>query len=357
MTTRRRRFVMAAVLNLFAGVAISGWAQTNTDFGRAPVSPAVQFDPDGAIHWGPRTIPFPPLASAASRDAYVWLLRYARDGQPTDPQEFAKWFSGHVPGLFAREKNAALKAYPVSEEETKIAGVDVSVYTPMSMPAANRDKVLFEFEVDATAVAVANLARMKVIAVHYGGNPQMEPHRQIVAVYKEILKSYKSRNVGFFGTSGGCALAHTTVLWMPELKLPLPGAMGLLSCTGRADPGDTQVTEDGLDPYLSAFLFPTRPAGRIVDISKPNAPGEPPRTPLDGEIPKNYPPAYLLSGTRDMCLSEIVLMHRNLHRAGVQAELHVFEGMWHGFQDDTDVPESREALTDLAQFMTAHLGK
>jgi acetyl esterase/lipase len=58
-----------------------------------------------------------------------------------------------------------------------------------------------------------------------------------------------------------------------------------------------------------------------------------------------------------MCLSEIVLMHRNLHRAGVQAELHVFEGMWHGFQDDTDVPESREALTDLAQFMTAHLGK
>ena len=90
-------------------------------------------------------------------------------------------------------------------------------------------KMIHEFEVDATAVPVANLARMKVIAVHYGGNPQMEPHRQIVAVYKEILKSYKPRNVGFFGTSGGCALAHPTVLWMPELKLPPPGAMGLLS--------------------------------------------------------------------------------------------------------------------------------
>jgi epsilon-lactone hydrolase len=258
--------------------------------------------------------------------------------------------------LFAHEKATALKIYPVMEEEQKIAGVDVTVYTPISISSANKDKVIFEFEVDATAIAIANITRTKVMAVHYGG-AQASPPRQIVAVYKEILKTYRPKNVALFGTSGGCALAHSVTQWLPEQKLPFPAAVGLLSCTGRADPGDTQTTNDGLDPYLSAFLFPTRPPGRVTDISKPNASDEPARTPLDGDIPKGYPPAYLLSGTRDMCLSEIVLLHRKLHKAGVEAELHVFEGMWHGFQDDTDVPEAQEALTDLAHFLTAHLGK
>ena len=83
----------------------------------------------------------------------------------------------------------------------------------------------------------------------------------------------------------------------------------------------------------------------------------PPRTPLDGNIPKGYPPAYLLAGTRDMSLSETVLLHRKLRNAGAEADLNVFEGMWHGFDDDTETPEAREALTDLARFLSAHLGK
>src|SRR5262249_46776928 len=67
------------ILLLFASAALAtaSSAQTKPGLSQSPVSPQVQFDPDGVIHWGPRTIPFPPLASAASRDAYVWLLRYA----------------------------------------------------------------------------------------------------------------------------------------------------------------------------------------------------------------------------------------------------------------------------------------
>lgn len=349
----------AAAFLVIAALVTAGTAQSpnRTELSQAPVSPEVQVDMDGTVHWGARTIPFAPLASGESRKAYMWLVRYALEGQPSDPTEFARWFAGHVPALFAREKATALKEYPVKEEDQKIGGVDTTVYTPLTMPAKNKNKVLFEFEVDATAIAVANLAQTKVIAVHYGGNRQVEPHREIVAVYKEILKTYQPKNIGMFGTSGGCALMQTTMLWLPELKIPLPGALGLLTCTGRADPGDTQVTNNGLDPILSAFLFPTRPQGRPLDLSSPRAPGEPPRTPLEGDIPAGYPPAYLLAGTRDMCLSETVLLHRKLRRAGVEADLNVFEGMWHGFDDDTDVPESKEALADLARFLSAHLGK
>ena len=58
-----------------------------------------------------------------------------------------------------------------------------------------------------------------------------------------------------------------------------------------------------------------------------------------------------------MCLSETVLLHRRLRNAGVEADLNVFEGMWHGFDDDTETPESHEALADLSRFLMAHLGK
>ena len=87
----------------------------------------------------------------------------------------------------------------------------------------------------------------------------------------------------------------------------------------------------------------------------PRKPDEPPPTALDGEIPKGYPPAFLLSGTRDMCLSQSVLLHRNLRNAGVNADLNVFEGMWHFFWENPDLPESREAMTALANFFNRHL--
>ena len=67
-------------------------------------------------------------------------------------------------------------------------------------------------------------------------------------------------------------------------------------------------------------------------------PNQPPATALDGDIPKDYPPAFLLSGTRDMCLSQTVLLHRKLLRASVEADLNVFEGMWHFFWEDPACP-------------------
>lgn len=56
-----------------------------------------------------------------------------------------------------------------------------------------------------------------------------------------------------------------------------------------------------------------------------------------------------------MCLSQTVLLHRKLRNAGVDADLNVFEGMWHFFWENPDLPESREAMTALANFFNRHL--
>jgi hypothetical protein len=359
MTHRRQRAILlAAVVIVIAAMIAANAAQENGDLLQSPLSPAVRVDRDATVHWGPRTIPFARYVSRESRDAYMALVDSAlNNGQPSDPKEYAAWSAKHVQALFAQEKATALKLYTLEEEDRKVGGVEATIYTPKDIPEKNGNKIMMEFEVDSSAVAVAYLAKIKVIALHYGSNPSVEPHRELIAAYRELLKTYKPRDIGMFGISGGCSLLQTTLLWLPEQKLPFPGAVGLLSCAGAGDAGDTWFLDDGIDPIQSLYLFPARPPRRPVDLSVPRKPGDPPRTPLEGDIPKGYPPAYLLAGTRDMSLSETVLLHRKLRNSGIEADLNVFEGMWHGFDDDTETPESREALTDLARFLSTHLGR
>jgi monoterpene epsilon-lactone hydrolase len=345
--------------NLLVGVVVtilsSGAviAQDKAALAQAPIVPQMLVDADGTLHFGPRSLPPPALASAEARQAYAdQMLDRARAAGigttvPTSSDETRQ--------RILRGKLAALKTYPVDEASEKIGGVNVTIYSPKITPPKNRKRVALEFEIDAEAIAVANLAQMKVIKVNYrGGGPSIPGNEDIVAVYRELLKTYTPQNIGMFGTSGGCTLAQTTVLWLPQQKLPMPGAVGLNTCSGGSNPGDSRFTNNGLDATLSTVFTGQPPAGRRAVTRKPT---DPPATALDGDIPTGYPPAFLLSGTRDMCLSQTVLLHRKLRNAGVDADLNIFEGMWHVFYGNPDLPESREAMTALAKFFDRHLGK
>jgi hypothetical protein len=319
----------------------------------APNVPQMVVDSDGALHFGPRTVPPPALSSPESRQAYIrQMLQRAQASAAKGGLASPRAGTASVaPG--PNSKETALKIYPVVEESQKIGGVGVTIYSPKAIPAENRNKVAMEFEMDAEAIAVASLGRMKVIKVNYrGGGPSIPGNEDIVAVYRELLKTHKPKSIAMFGASGGCTLAQTTILWLPVQKLPLPGAVGLGTCSGGSNPGDARYTMNGLDAGLSTAFSGQAPyhPGNLT-----RKPDEPPATALDGDIPKGYPPAFLLSGTRDMCLSQTVLLHRKLRNAGVDADLNVFEGMWHFFWEDPDLPESREAMTALANFFNRHL--
>ncbi len=70
------------------------------------------------------------------------------------------------------------------------------------------------------------------------------------------------------------------------------------------------------------------------------------------------PPVLLISGTRDLLLSCTVRMHRKFLNAGIEADLHVFEGMPHAFYTIfSDTEESREAFEEMAKFFSKHLKK
>jgi acetyl esterase/lipase len=57
----------------------------------------------------------------------------------------------------------------------------------------------------------------------------------------------------------------------------------------------------------------------------------------------------LLSGTADL--------HRALLRAGVDAELVVFDALPHAFWYDYHLPETKEALDIMARFFDKRLGE
>ena len=73
---------------------------------------------------------------------------------------------------------------------------------------------------------------------------------------------------------------------------------------------------------------------------------------------KGFPPTILISGTRDLLLSDTVRMHRALGKAGVDAQLHVYDGQSHGDYRQGllhYVPESIDAQKEIFQFVDNYL--
>ena len=64
-----------------------------------------------------------------------------------------------------------------------------------------------------------------------------------------------------------------------------------------------------------------------------------------------------ITGTRGFELSSALYTHEQLVKLGVETDLHVWEGLFHGFFYNVDVPESRDALNVIVKFFDRHLGR
>ena len=71
-----------------------------------------------------------------------------------------------------------------------------------------------------------------------------------------------------------------------------------------------------------------------------------------------FPPSLLVSGSRDFLLSDVLATHRQLTNLGVEADLHVWEGLGHAtFAFNPRLPESDEVHQVIVRFFNKHLGQ
>jgi len=157
-----------------------------------------------------------------------------------------------------------------------------------------------------------------------------------------------------FGTSAGGALTLALIVRAKADRLPLPAAIA--SGTPMADvtkTGDTFYTNEMIDNVLVSRDGVCQRAAEWYANGHDLA--DPLLSPINGDM-SAFPPTLLVSGTRDLLLSNTVRVHRKLRRAGVEAMLNVFEGQSHAqYLSDETAPETREVFEEIAAFFDRHL--
>lgn len=316
-------------------------------------------DPDGTAHIT-RVVPVP---KTISHEAQAFISRPG----PTGPEpSLAERRAGTDRFRVARAAEAR-KLFPVNVEEKTIGGVRCDVITPLSIPAEKRNRVLINvhgggFVSDSGSlvegIPIAYLTHTTVISVYYRLAPEYPFPAAVedtVAVYKELLKTYKAKNMGLFGTSAGAVLTPEVAVQLRRDGLPLPAALGVFSGTGdQSQPGESRAifTLRGFDGHLNP---PSKEYVANAYVGNTN-PKDPVLSPLYADL-HGFPPTLFITSTRDILLSGTTILHRAFIRAGVSAELVVFEALPHAFWYDYHLPETTEALKIMAKFFDTHLGR
>jgi acetyl esterase/lipase len=326
--------------------------------------------PDGAVQVPAFTLPFSDLASPEARDAFVksankpFVMPNMKDIQAV---RAAADESSRAQIARSRER------YAVKLEPQTIGGVSTVVVTPADgVDPKNKNRVLINLHgsgwilwgrvsAPVEAIPIASVGKIKVVSIDYRLAPEYKfpaASEDVAAVYKELLKTYKPADIGIYGCSAGGKLTAQSVAWFQAHDLPNPGVIGVF-CASLGPPvgGDSIWISSAIGGRLMAAKG--APASASVG---PYLAGVPLDNPLaypeaSPALLAKFPPTLFVTGTRALELSTAVHSHIQLLKAGVDAELAVWDGVDHGFWINPDLPESREAYDVIVKFFDRHLGR
>ncbi len=327
----------------------------------APVS----VSPVGATSVPAIVVPSSPLMSQegnASRVEHI-LLKRSLKGLPT-AELYRRLFGPNLGRMQA--------AFPVVARKSSIGGVPVLIYEPRSgVTKANARRILINVHGGGfvacflecggmESIPLAALTGIRVVSVDYRLAPAAHypaATQDVVAVYREILKSVPATRVGLYGCSAGGLITAQTLAWLADHDLPMPAAVGIF-CAG-GDPameGDSRIIGhllgDGEAPDSGASSAKGSGLAYMVGVSSDDPEAYPARHP---NILAKFPQTLIITGTRDFAMSSAVDLDNKLVAAGVDARLHVWEGGRHAFFYDERVPEAHQAYAVMAKFFNERL--
>ncbi len=259
--------------------------------------------------------------------------------------------------------------YPIDIKIDTINRVYTEVFTPKEgIAKENQNKVLinlhsgaFQFDSQTASriesIPIAALSGIKVISIDYRMGPEYQfpaASEDVATVYKSLLEEYKPQNIGIYGTAGGGQLVSQALAWFQKENLPNPGAIGMIGMAA-AEPRpktDSMHIISAVDGHegIAPFTVFEPYYGADPDFDDPLL------VPLNSkEILSKFPPSLLIVSTRDFHMSSVVYTHTQLIKLGVEADLHVWEGVGHVFTANVELSESREAFNVIVNFFKKHL--
>jgi epsilon-lactone hydrolase len=334
----------------------------------------LKVDADGTVHVPAMAVP---PSEYLTPQAKAYLIEHLEKVQ--QPAMLAQ--PNGVPPLLAGYLARQRILYPVNRKETTIGGVHAYLYTPKGgVTARNANRLLIDLHgggfrecwpgcAELESIPITSLGGITVVSVDYRQGPKFRfpaASEDVASVYRELLKTHRPENIGIYGCSAGGMLTGESVAWFQTHGLPRPGAVGIF-CAGMT----VGAGFGGDATYIAAPIGEARlfapPPQRSADNGKSPGPvlgyfeGADLHDPLVApasslEVLAKFPPTLIITGTRGFELSSAVYSHSLLVKEGVDAELHVWEGLFHGFFYNPDVPESRDCYDVIVKFFDRHLG-
>ncbi|HEX3603820.1 MAG TPA: alpha/beta hydrolase [Steroidobacteraceae bacterium] len=328
--------------------------------------PKVTVEAGGTVEVPAQTVP---LSVFLSPEAKAYVAQHLKDMQDPEVLQQDAGVPRFMKGYLVRDH----QRFAVAKSDEKIGGVHVYDYTPKSgISAKNKHRILINLHggafrgcwpgcAELESLPIAALGKVQVISVDYREGPDNRfpaASEDVAAVYRELLKTHKPANIGIYGCSAGGLQTAMSVAWFQKHSLPTPGAIGIFCASaGTVVGGDALFTAM---PFGEARLAqPATPGAKSPPgYFSGTDPNDPVVSPINSAtVLAKFPPTLIITGTRDFELSSALHTHEQLVKLGVETELHVWEGLFHGFFYNADIPESNDAFNVMIRFFDRHLGR
>lgn len=180
-------------------------------------------------------------------------------------------------------------------------------------------------------------------------HPFPAPLDDCATAYRWLLdQGMEALNIAVAGDSAGGNLAITLCMKLRGSGDPLPAAVACLSpVADLAGVRDYQATNDPLLPpramrrYSRSYVGDADPRNPLI-------------SPVYGDW-RGLPPLLIHAGEDEILGEDAARIVQLAEAAGVTARLEIYPRMWHVWQLNLELPQAKQSLDDIAQFLRAHM--
>ena len=298
-----------------------------------------------------------------SSEAQAFLSSCVRDDTPTDFSRIAQ-VREETSAMYAAGAERAIARHGLVREVIMLGGVECERIVARKSGISGGTLVYIfggSFIVgcpysDMPIIgALADWCRVEVIAPKYRLAPEHPApfaSDDCFEVWKEVAASAEGPLL-LAGESAGGNLAAVLAQRTISEGQRTPDALALLSPAV-----DLRTDLELFEPttHTDPMLSPVRIGEMLATYGPGRDPTDPSLSPLFGPI-AGMPPTIITTGTRDMLLSMCLRFYRQMKRADVDVECHVWDGLWHVFEYYDQYPEAGESLKEISAFLSEKSGQ